>query len=102
MVSMRARAAASRRTPLAFQPGAIDGPCGPSVVIMLNGGYVSKGENRMRTLYLAVWTAGIVLGQSTEEPVILTIDVENHVLYRGNVFDAAKLAKDPGPTMSVN
>src|ERR1051325_1447592 len=56
----------------------------------------------MRTLCLVIWAAGIALAQSTKQPVTVTIDVENYVLYRGNVFDAAKLAKDPGMTTSVN
>jgi hypothetical protein len=37
-----------------------------------------------------------------DEPVVLTLNIENTVIYRGTVFDAAKLAKDPGPTTSVN
>jgi hypothetical protein len=32
-----------------------------------------------------------------EEPVILRIDIENHVLYRSEIFDATKLGKEPGP-----
>jgi uncharacterized protein (TIGR03437 family) len=35
-------------------------------------------------------------------PVILTIDIENDVLYRGNVSDVSELAKSPRPTTSVN
>lgn len=43
-----------------------------------------------------------LLAQVQEQPVVLTIDIENHVLYRGTVSDATKLAKDPAPTTSVN
>jgi hypothetical protein len=39
---------------------------------------------------------------SCGRPVVLTVDVENVVIYRGTVFDASKLAKDPGPTTSAN
>ena len=55
-----------------------------------------------RIVLLAMLAATAVLAQAPEEPVLLTIDVENAVIYRGTVFDASKLAKDPGPTTSVN
>lgn len=57
----------------------------------------------MKPLVLAALVAGPTLfAQVMEEPVVLTIDVENHVLYRGTTFDVTKIAKDPGPTTSVN
>ena len=55
-----------------------------------------------RLFFLAVLASPAILAQAPEDPVVLTIDVENTVLYRGNVFDASKLAKDPGLTTSVN
>jgi len=55
-----------------------------------------------RFLFFAVLVGPVLLAQALEDPVILTIDTENAVLYRGLVFDASKLAKDPGPTTSVN
>jgi uncharacterized protein (TIGR03437 family) len=51
---------------------------------------------------LAVLVTSALVAQVAEQPVVLTIDVENAVIYRGTVFDASKLAKDPGPTTSVN
>lgn len=51
---------------------------------------------------LAALVANSILAQVQEQPVVLTIDVENHVLYRGTVFDATKLAKELGPTTSAN
>jgi len=57
----------------------------------------------MKRLVLLAMVAGrAVLAQAPEDPIVLTLDVENSVLYRGNVFDASKLAKDPGLTTSVN
>jgi len=55
-----------------------------------------------RFFLLAVLTAPAIIAQTSDDPVVLTIDVENAVIYRGTVFDASKLAKDPGPTTSVN
>jgi len=49
-------------------------------------------------LALAFSTAG--LGQSEDQPVILTIDVENVTIYRGDTLEAAKLGTVPGPTSS--
>ena len=37
-------------------------------------------------------------GQAAEQPVVLTIELGNLVLYRGDVTDSAKLARDPGVT----
>src|SRR5215472_1076895 len=53
-------------------------------------------------LLLAIVICPAVSAQTQDQPVVLTIDVENTVIYRGTVFDASKLAKDPGPTTSVN
>jgi len=55
-----------------------------------------------RFFLLAVLTAPAIMAQTGDDPVVLTIEVENAVIYRGTVFDASKLAKDPGPTTSVN
>ena len=57
---------------------------------------------RCRYCLLAVLVTRTLVAQVAEQPVVLTIDVENTVIYRGTVFDAAKLAKDPGPTTSMN
>ena len=53
-------------------------------------------------LLAALASHTLLLAQAMEDPVLLTIDVENWVIYRGNVFDASKIAKDSGPTTSVN
>jgi hypothetical protein len=37
-----------------------------------------------------------------EQPVVLTFEGTDSVLYRGTTFDLSKLAKDPNPTTSVN
>ncbi len=59
--------------------------------------------NSMRMKYLLLIALAAALeAQVQEQAVVLTIDIENHVLYRGTVFDATKLAKDSAPTMSVN
>lgn len=50
-----------------------------------------------RCLLLAILAGSPVLAQTTGEPVTLKIEVENHVLYRGNVSDPARLGKEPGP-----
>ncbi len=55
-----------------------------------------------RLLALVVLACPFLPAQTMDEPVVLTIDVENTVIYRGTVFDASKIAKDPGPTTSVN
>src|SRR5262249_48142684 len=33
-----------------------------------------------------------------QDPVVITIDVENYVAYRGDVLDPAKVASNPNPT----
>jgi hypothetical protein len=64
---------------------------------------ISNMEARMKGLFLlAVLTSSAILAQAPEDPVVLTIEMANSVIYRGTVFDASKLAKDPGPTTSVN
>src|ERR1051325_1639541 len=55
-----------------------------------------------RYFALTVLACSAAMAQAVDEPVVLTIDVENTVTYRGTVFDASKIAKDPGPTTSVN
>ena len=37
-------------------------------------------------------------GQTAEQPVVLIIDSENIVSYWGDVTDATRLSRDPGPT----
>lgn len=37
-------------------------------------------------------------GQTAEQPVVLTIEINNVVFYRGDVTDPAKMARDPGVT----
>jgi hypothetical protein len=37
-------------------------------------------------------------GQTAEQPAVLIVETENGVLYRGDVTDATKLARDPGVT----
>jgi hypothetical protein len=37
-------------------------------------------------------------GKHSDGPVVLTIEVDNVVQYRGNVADPEEFAKDPGPT----
>jgi hypothetical protein len=37
-----------------------------------------------------------------DQPVVMTIEGTDSVLYRGTTFDLSKLAKDPNPTTSVN
>ena len=51
-----------------------------------------------RFLFWAVLTAPLVMAQTPQEPVVLTIDVENYVAYRGDVLDPAKVAKESNPT----
>jgi uncharacterized protein (TIGR03437 family) len=53
-----------------------------------------------RLFMLASLASTAILAQAPEEPVALTIEVENHVNYRGSVFDAARIGRDPGPTVS--
>ena len=53
-----------------------------------------------RLLALAVLACPLLPAQTMDEPVVLTIDVDNAVLYRGGVYDASKLGKDPGPTIA--
>jgi len=58
--------------------------------------------NRLwRTIAVAAFVAALCasgLGQTAEQPVALTIDVENYVLYRGDVTDSTRLARDPAVT----
>jgi hypothetical protein len=56
---------------------------------------------------MAIYLFGAVAHAQTipvvaEQPVVITIDTEDSVLYRGDIFDLSKLAKDPKPTTSVN
>jgi len=55
-----------------------------------------------RFLLLAALVCPAILAQTLDDPVILTVEVANSVIYRGTVFDATKIAKDPGPTTSAN
>lgn len=49
-------------------------------------------------LVLALLAGPVLRAQTMDEPVVLTIDVENHVLYRNQVFDAALLGKTTSAT----
>jgi hypothetical protein len=51
-----------------------------------------------RYFLLAAMTTQFVMAQTASEPVVLTIEVENYVAYRGDVLDPAKVSKDPNPT----
>jgi uncharacterized protein (TIGR03437 family) len=35
---------------------------------------------------------------TTDAPIVLTVEVQNHVQYRGDTFDVSKIAKDPNAT----
>ena len=37
-------------------------------------------------------------GARSDKPLVITIDAENYVQYRGNIFEPAQYAKDPNPT----
>lgn len=51
-----------------------------------------------RFFLLAVLAGSAVQAQTTNDPVVLTVDVENYTAYRGDVLDPAKVAKDGNPT----
>src|SRR5258708_12960699 len=70
--------------------------------MMRNTNWTVWTVGRCRYCLLAVLVTSPLVAQVAEQPVVLTIDVENTAIYRGTVFDASKLAKDPGPTTSVN
>ena len=53
-----------------------------------------------RLLVLAVLACPFLPAQTPDEPVVLTIDVDHAVLYRGGVYDTSKLGKDTGPTVA--
>lgn len=53
-----------------------------------------------RLFVLAALAAPAILAQTLEDPVALTIEVENHVLYRGSVFDTSRIGREPGPTVA--
>lgn len=54
--------------------------------------------NSSRFVFWAILAAPLAMAQTSSEPVVLTIDVENYVAYRGDVLDPAKVARDPNPT----
>ena len=63
---------------------------------------LSDLEGKMKRFFLlAALTSPAILAQAPEDPVVLTVDIENAVNYRGTVFDASKIAIDPGPTTSA-
>ena len=51
---------------------------------------------------IALFTTGALAAEAQEAPVVITIETENAVLYRGNTFDINRIAKDQTPTASVN
>jgi uncharacterized protein (TIGR03437 family) len=63
----------------------------------MNAADAAMEENMKRFLALAALVCPSMMAQDLDEPVVLKIEVENHVLYRGSVFDAAQIGKDPGP-----
>jgi hypothetical protein len=46
----------------------------------------------------AILFVRFALAQTANDPVVLTIDVENYTAYRGDVLDPVKVAKDANPT----
>jgi uncharacterized protein (TIGR03437 family) len=50
-----------------------------------------------RFFFWAVLTTPLLMAQTAQEPVVLTIDVENYVQYRGDIADPTKFATDPNP-----
>src|ERR1051325_4107930 len=62
----------------------------------------SDKETTMRRLcFLGVLSVRFLLAQAASEPVVLTIDVENYVAYRGDVLDPAKVATNPNSTTGI-
>jgi hypothetical protein len=58
-------------------------------------------NNLCRTIAVTAFVAAYCIsgfGQTAEQPVVLIIEVDNTVTYRGDVTDATKLARDPGVT----
>ena len=51
-----------------------------------------------RLCFLGVLSVRFLIAQAPTEPVVLTIDVENYVAYRGDVLDPTKVAANPNPT----
>ena len=52
---------------------------------------------------ICVWSAGaFAQGPSADQPITITVQTENSVLYRGDTFDISKIAKTPSATTSVN
>lgn len=54
-----------------------------------------------RCLLIAALISAAGLAQVQEEPVALEIEIENHVLYRGTVFDLARIGREAGPTTAA-
>jgi hypothetical protein len=50
-----------------------------------------------RFVLLATLISPGIWAQNVEDPVVLKIDIENHVLYRGTVWDATQIGREPGP-----
>lgn len=46
----------------------------------------------------AILVVPFALAQTANDPVVLTVDVENYTAYRGDVLDPVKVAKDANPT----
>ncbi len=59
---------------------------------------IAAVEEKMKRFFaLAALVCPSMMAQTLDEPVVLKIEVENHVLYRGSVFDVSQIGKDPGP-----
>jgi hypothetical protein len=55
---------------------------------------------QQRLVIFALFAAAAT-AQDLTDPVVLLVEIESAVNYRGTVFDASKIAKDPGPTTSA-
>src|SRR5215471_8074662 len=54
-----------------------------------------------KLILLSVLGASFASAQTAAEPVVLTIDVENYVAYRGDMLDPAKVATNPNLTIGT-
>jgi len=55
-----------------------------------------------RTIAISFASAGALSAQALEPPVVLTIEIDNAVLYRDNTFDITRIAKSQTPMTSSN
>jgi hypothetical protein len=70
--------------------------------------FVPRGHGRILALVAALLGGAcgpVAFAQTTpvvEQPVVITVEGDNSVLYRGDTFDISKIAKNPTPTTSTN